>query len=254
MSIQQRLFFCPFIINTRISGLLPANYKTLLPLSALSFVRLGGWTAALANTLQWHHYIFNHHRLDCLLNLLFRRGSKKTSKLRVIGLWPVNSPHKGPVTRKMSPFHDVIMWLDKVSNACIPHRTVSFLSKVDYQSTLSWFAGVSVNFGIIKWYLALWIWATYYDNRNSRHSVPFWHSLSTFSPRHTNIYIYISQKRKIWNITIYNSNIMGRNYHNYHRTWCGLYGNIVVLSDDYFSPTMAVFDVVCVCVCVEGGG
>ena len=25
--------------------------------------------------------------------------------------WPVNSPHKGPVTRKMFPFEDVIMWL-----------------------------------------------------------------------------------------------------------------------------------------------
>ena len=36
-----------------------------------------------------------------------------TSKLRVTGLcegnWPVNSPHKGPVTRKMFPFDDAIM-------------------------------------------------------------------------------------------------------------------------------------------------
>ena len=45
--------------------------------------------------------------------------SKKTSKLRVTGLCvgnspgPVNSPHKGPVTRKMFPFDDAIMdiWL-----------------------------------------------------------------------------------------------------------------------------------------------
>ena len=40
---------------------------------------------------------------------------RKTSKLRVTGLCvgnspePVNSPHKGPVTRKMFPFDDVIM-------------------------------------------------------------------------------------------------------------------------------------------------
>ena len=40
---------------------------------------------------------------------------KKTSKLRVTGLCvgnspgPVNAPHKGPVTRKMFPFDDVIM-------------------------------------------------------------------------------------------------------------------------------------------------
>ena len=36
-----------------------------------------------------------------------RRRPKKTSKLRV--RWPLNPPHKGPVTRKMFPFDDVIM-------------------------------------------------------------------------------------------------------------------------------------------------
>ena len=44
-------------------------------------------------------------RLDCLLKLLFRRRSKKISKPRVTGLcegnWLVNSPQKGPVTRKI---------------------------------------------------------------------------------------------------------------------------------------------------------
>ena len=29
--------------------------------------------------------------------------------VRGIHRWPVNSPHKGPVTRKMFPFDDVIM-------------------------------------------------------------------------------------------------------------------------------------------------
>ena len=45
-----------------------------------------------------------------------RRRSKKISKLRVTGLYAENSPvsgefpaHKGPVTRKMFPFDDVIM-------------------------------------------------------------------------------------------------------------------------------------------------
>ena len=27
----------------------------------------------------------------------------------VTGRWPVNSPHKGPVTREMFPFDDIIM-------------------------------------------------------------------------------------------------------------------------------------------------
>ena len=61
--------------------------------------------------------VSNHQPNGCLLNRLFRRRSKKTSKLRVTGLCagnspgPVNSPHKGPVTRKMVPFDDVIMVL-----------------------------------------------------------------------------------------------------------------------------------------------
>ena len=55
-------------------------------------------------TLQWRHKCaWNPLRLNCLCNRLFRRRYKKTWKLRV------DSPHKGPVTRKMIPFHDVIM-------------------------------------------------------------------------------------------------------------------------------------------------
>ena len=52
---------------------------------------------------------------DCLLNRLFRRRSKKhhnsasLASVREIHRWPVNSPHKGPVTREMFPFDDVIM-------------------------------------------------------------------------------------------------------------------------------------------------
>ena len=70
-------------------------------------------------TLHWRHNdhgsVSNHQPHGCLLNRLLRRRSKKTSKLRVTGHCagnspgPVNSPHKGPVTRKMVPFNDVIM-------------------------------------------------------------------------------------------------------------------------------------------------
>ena len=63
------------------------------------------------NTLGWRHNgldsVSNHQPQDCLLNRLFRRWSKKTSKLRVNSA--VNSPRKWPVTRKMFPFDDVIM-------------------------------------------------------------------------------------------------------------------------------------------------
>ena len=59
--------------------------------------------------------VSNHQPHVCLLNRLFRRRSRKTSKLRVTGLCagnspgPVSSPHKGPITRKMFPFDDVIV-------------------------------------------------------------------------------------------------------------------------------------------------
>ena len=57
-----------------------------------------------------------------------RKHQRTASPAFVRGLhrWPVNSPHKWPVTRKMFPFHDVIMyytiqittkfWL---TNACV---------------------------------------------------------------------------------------------------------------------------------------
>ena len=72
-------------------------------------------------SLHWRHNghdgVSNHQPYGCLLNRLFRRRSKKTSKLRVTGLCagnspgPANSSHKGPVTRKIFPFDDVIMVL-----------------------------------------------------------------------------------------------------------------------------------------------
>ena len=73
-------------------------------------------------------------RLKSLASRLFtqpfvRRRSKKTSRLRVSGLcvgihrWPVNSPHKGPVTRKMFAFDDVIMVMS-VTYAVVRHGVI----------------------------------------------------------------------------------------------------------------------------------
>ena len=76
-----------------------------------------------AHSLPWHHNerdgVSNHRRLDCLLTRLFRRRSKKTPKLRVAGLCEGNSPVtsefplKGPSTRKIFPFDDVIVYLQR---------------------------------------------------------------------------------------------------------------------------------------------
>ena len=84
--------------------------------------------------LQWRHNkrdgVSNHLRPECLLNRLFRHRSKKTSKLRVTGLCEGNSPltgefpaHKGPVTWKMFPFDDVIIFT--VRNFLNQHKTTT---------------------------------------------------------------------------------------------------------------------------------
>ena len=83
----------------------------------------------MKGTLQWRHNerggFLNHQHHDCLLNRLFKAQIKKkyqsSALLAFVGggggnhWWPVNSPHKGLVTRKMSPFDDVIMRFLSVS-------------------------------------------------------------------------------------------------------------------------------------------
>ena len=69
--------------------------------------------------LQWRHNgrdgVSNHQPGHCLLNCLFRRGSKKTSKLRVLGLCAGNSPSTGEFPTQMASntekflFDDIIM-------------------------------------------------------------------------------------------------------------------------------------------------
>ena len=80
-------------------------------------------TTTCNDNLRWHHWqqscqidgVSNHQPHDCLLNGLFKAQIKKHQSsaslafVRGIHWWPVNSPCKGPETRKMLPFDDVIM-------------------------------------------------------------------------------------------------------------------------------------------------
>ena len=82
-------------------------------------------------TLQWRHDerngVSNHQCPDCLLNRLFRRRSKNTSKLCVTGLYAGNSPvtpHKELVTRKMFLFNDVIMQIITTTTSAPPPHTI----------------------------------------------------------------------------------------------------------------------------------
>ena len=98
-------------------------------------------------TLEWRHIecdgVLNNRRSDCLLNRLFRRRSKKISKLRVTSLCSGNPPvtggfpSQGPVTRKKLPFDDVIMSSPWIS--CDRIVTVIF-------DGLSWCTSQMINF------------------------------------------------------------------------------------------------------------
>ena len=74
------------------------------------------WEDQLTNTLQWRHDehdgVSNHQPHDCSLTCLFRRRSKKASKLHVTGLCVGNSPVTGefPVQRASNADNVSIWW------------------------------------------------------------------------------------------------------------------------------------------------
>ena len=85
----------------------------------------------LIKSLQWrhngHNVILNQQPHDCLLNRLFRRRSKKTSKLRVTGLCEGNSPVTGEFpAQKASSAENVSIWWRHHVNAF--HRAFSYLA------------------------------------------------------------------------------------------------------------------------------
>ena len=118
--VQENLQYCGDIIWVFLS-----IWESFMGLLTWCPVFKSNWTHIkhrfnTCRSLRWRHNgrdsVSNHQPHDYLLNCLFRRRSKNTSKLRVTDLCvgnspgPVNSPHKWPVTRKMFPFIDVIMW------------------------------------------------------------------------------------------------------------------------------------------------
>ena len=87
-----------------------------------------GLTLAMSSldySLQWRHNgrdsVSHHQPHDCLLNRLFRRRSKKTSKLRVTGLCAGNSPVTGefPAQRASNAEFFSIWWRHHVQ--ATPH-------------------------------------------------------------------------------------------------------------------------------------
>ena len=97
----------------------------------------------LKKTLQWRHNerdgVSNYQPHDCLLSRLFRRRSKKTSKLRVTGFCEGNSPATGKFPAQRASYaekvsiwwrhHEISMILesdsrDEVKRHCRTHLYV----------------------------------------------------------------------------------------------------------------------------------
>ena len=101
------------------------RYSTAINIHSLGHVAcrlllgLLSWCHGMPCTLQWRHNerdgVSNHRRLDCVQTVCSgvdqRKHQRSTSLAFVRGIhrWPVNSPHKEPVTRKMFPYDHVIM-------------------------------------------------------------------------------------------------------------------------------------------------
>ena len=95
------------------------------------------------HALQWRHNgragASNHQPHDCLLDRLFRRRSKKTSKLRVTDLCAGNSPVTGEFpTQRASNTENVSIWwrhhkhigsrgLNKMADICWRYFQSTFL-------------------------------------------------------------------------------------------------------------------------------
>ena len=118
------------------------------------------------NTLHWRHNerdgVLNHQRLDCLLKRLSGRRSKKTSKLRLAGLWEGNPSVIGGLFSQMTSSEGhIFIWWHHHGNTLLPFYA-TYLSVNDHdmvkrliawQSLESWWVG-GYRSHIFQWWLA----------------------------------------------------------------------------------------------------
>ena len=83
--------------------------KIRLKMSSMCWIK---YKSQAMKALQWRHNggdsVSNHQPHDCFLNRLFRRRSKKTSKLRVTGLCAGNSPEAGEFPAQMASNAEIV--------------------------------------------------------------------------------------------------------------------------------------------------
>ena len=124
------VFFLIIYMWRRANIVLPVDWRTLYSscrseniisyhtCSAFHYTYGSCFVVVWYRSLQWWHRggVSNYQRFYCLLNRLFRRTSKKTRKpaslafVRGIHRWPVDSPHRRPVTWKMFSVSLKVLW------------------------------------------------------------------------------------------------------------------------------------------------
>ena len=128
----------------------PKWVMSLLPVSSLLYVILSiikcghgeviSSHTLLAMSLPWRHNerdgVSNHQPHDCLLNRLFRRRSKKTSKLRVTGLCDGNSPVTGEFpAQRTSNAENVSIWWRHHDNLSILGLKLVCVNKICFRTS-----------------------------------------------------------------------------------------------------------------------
>ena len=108
LCVRPKVFHDVSLVCDRRSSVICLMYEPLRTLSGV-FVHRVERNFTTVVSLQWRHNerdgASNHRRLDCLLNRLFRRRSKKTSKLRVTGIYEGKPPVTGGFPSRGKCFH-----------------------------------------------------------------------------------------------------------------------------------------------------
>ena len=112
----------------RISFATKRDTKATYIQSRDSLLMSSAWIVSLLGRHNGRGSVSNHQPRDCLLNRLFRRRSKKTSKLRVTCLCVGNSPGTGefPAQRASNAEIVSILW----RHGLVPRRSLGTLMHI----------------------------------------------------------------------------------------------------------------------------
>ena len=125
-------------------------------------------------SLQWRHNghdsISNHQPHDCLLNRLFKRRSKKTSKLRVTGLCVGDSPGTDEFPAQMASNAEnvSIRWRHHVRSKSPPSASTQFRLNNKYPNTYLLYSCIDV---IDKYYIHITV---HQNDASQRANNPTW--------------------------------------------------------------------------------